>query len=81
MDALSTTNRDALFWGRDLHGFGVRVYCTGRKIYIVQARGPTGSKHAIVGPYGEIAAGEARRRATVMIDRIKRGEDPVPRKR
>ena len=78
VDALSTENRDALFWDRDLPGFGVRVYRTGRKVYIVQARGPAGSKRAVIGRHGEIRADAARREAVVMIDRIKRGEDPVP---
>ena len=79
VDALSTGNRDALYWDRDLPGFGVRVYRTGRKVYIVQARGPAGSKRAVIGRHGEIRANAARREAVVMIDRIKRGEDPVPR--
>ena len=78
VDALSTTNRDALFWDRDLQGFGLRVYRSGRKVYIVQARGPAGAKRAVVGRHGEIRADAARRRAVTMIDRIKRGEDPVP---
>ena len=78
VDALSTENRDALFWDRDLAGFGVRVYRTGRKVYIVQVRGPAGSKRAVIGRHGEIRADAARREAVVMIDRIKRGDDPVP---
>ena len=44
VDALSTENRDALHWDRDLPGFGVRVYRTGRKVCIVQARGPAGHR-------------------------------------
>ena len=47
VDALSTTDRDALFWDRDLR----------RKVYIVQARGPAGAKPAVVGRHGEIRAG------------------------
>ena len=70
---------EALHWDRDLPGFGVRVYRTGRKVYIVQARGPAGSKRAVIGRHGELRADAARREAVVMIDRIKRGEDPVPR--
>ena len=38
VDALSTKARDAMFWDRDLPGFGMRVYRTGRKVCIVQAR-------------------------------------------
>ena len=45
----------------------------------MQARGPAGSKRAVIGRHGEIRADAARREAVVMIDRIKRGEDPVPR--
>ena len=75
---MSTGNREAPYWDRDLSGFGVRVYRTGRKVYIVQARGPAGSKRAVVGRHGEIRADASRREAVVMVDRIKRGEDPLP---
>ena len=69
----------AIFSDNELAGFGIRVYRTGRKVYIVQTRGPAGSKRAIVGVHGEIRPEQARRDATGMIDRIKRGEDPVPK--
>ena len=78
VDALSSEARDAMFWDRDLPGFGVRVYRTGRKVYIVQARGPKGSRRAVVGRHGDIDVRGARRKAVVMIDRIKRGLDPAP---
>ena len=79
VDALAASGRDTLFWDRDLPGFGVRVYRTGRKVYIVQARGPAGSKRAVVGLHGKLRSEQARRQAVEMIDRIKRGEDPVPK--
>ena len=78
VDALAVDGRDAVFWDRDLPGFGVRVYRTGRKVYIVQTRGPVGPKRVTLGRHGGISADEARRLAAVVIDRIKRGEDPVP---
>ena len=78
VDALSSEARDAMFWDRDLPGFGVRVYRTGRKVYIVQARGPKGSRRAVVGRHGDVDVRGARRKAVVMIDRIKRGLDPAP---
>ena len=78
VDALSSAERDAMFWDRDLPGFGVRVYRTGRKVYIVQARGPKGSRRAVVGRHGDINVGDARRKAVAMIDRIKRGLEPLP---
>ena len=78
VDALSVEDRDAVFWDRSLPGFGIRVYPSGLKKYVVQSRGPGGSKRATLGRHGEIAAEQARRLAAEAIDRIKRGEDPVP---
>ena len=50
---------------------------TGRKIYVVQSRGPRGSKRVTLGRHGELAAEQARKQAAAVIDRIKEGEDPV----
>ena len=79
VDALAVERGEAVFWDRDLTGFGVRAYATGRKVYVVQMRGPTGSpKRATVGVHGKVAPDEARKDAAAAIDRIRRGEDPFP---
>ncbi len=79
VDALAVEKGDAVFWDRELPGFGVRVYATGRKNYVVQTRGPaSGPRRASIGRHGDISADAARREAAVVIDRIKRGEDPHP---
>ena len=78
VDALSVEGKDSVFWDRDLAGFGMRVYTTGRKVYVVQSRGPRGLKRVTIGRHGEISADQARKDAAVIIDRIKQGEDPVP---
>ncbi len=78
VDALVVGDKDAVFWDRHLPGFGVRVYTTGRKVYVVQTRGPGGPKRVTIGWHGEVSADKARKQATVIIDRIKRGEDPMP---
>ena len=78
VDALSVHDRDAVFWDRRLPGFGVRVYPSGRKVYIVQSRGPHGSRRATLGGHGPLAADQARRAAAAAIDRIKQGKDPLP---
>ena len=31
--------KDTVFWDRELTGFGVRVYPSGGKVYVAQARG------------------------------------------
>ena len=79
IDALSVERGDKVFWDRDQPGFGIRVHATGRKIYVAQARTPGGlPKRAVIGRYVEMTTGDARRKAAGIIDRIRRGEDPVP---
>ena len=75
VDALKIDGKDAVFWDRELAGFGVRVHTTGRKTYVVQSRGPGGPKRVTLGRHGELSCEEARKQAALVIDRIKRGED------
>ena len=77
VDTFKVDRKDAVFWDRELAGFGVRVHATGRKTYVVQSRGPGGLKRVTLGRHGELATDEARKQAALTIDRIKRGEEPV----
>ena len=71
--------KDTVFWDSELVGFGVRVYPSGSKYYVVQTRAGGGAaKRVTVGRHGVLTAEEARRRAALIIARIKAGEDPVP---
>ena len=70
--------RDAVFWDRDLPGFGVRVYPSGTKVYVVQCRGEGRSRRTTIGRHGAVSAEEARRRAAAIIARIKAWEEPAP---
>ncbi len=78
IDALPAAGGDAVFWDRDLPGFGIRVHPSGRKVYLVQTRGPKGSKRVSLGRHGDLAPQQARKQAAEVIDRIKRGEEPLP---
>ena len=77
VEALSV-DKDTVFWDRELTGFGVRVYPSGGKVYVAQARGPEGPKRITVGRHGVISADQARRRTALIIARVKAGEAPVP---
>ena len=77
VDALRVA-RDTVFWDRELIGFGVRAYPSGSRVYVVQARGPEGSRRLTIGRHGVIGAEEARRRAALVIARVKAGEAPAP---
>ncbi len=68
----------AVFWDRKLSGFGIRVYASGRKVYVVQVRGPGGSRRVTLGRHEDLGVEKARKQAAPAIDRIKRGEEPQP---
>ena len=78
VDGLSVHGKSAVYWDRDLPGFGVRVYRSGRKTYVVQSRGPKGSRRVTIGRHGEVTAQQARKHAAAIIGRIKAGEAPRP---
>ena len=74
---LAVSGKDAVFWDRELPGFGVRVYPTGRKVYVVRTRTEGRSKRVTVGLHGELTADQARNEAARLIARIKAGEPLV----
>ena len=76
--ALPATGRDTVHWDRDLAGFGLRVQRNGRKVYVVQSRGPAGLKRVTLGPFAGESLDKRRREAAEIIDRIKRGHEPIP---
>ena len=77
VDRLSVNGKDAVFWDRDLAGFGVRVYPSGKKVFVVQTRAFGRSKRVTLGAHGEITTEIARRDATEVISRIKKGQPAV----
>ena len=78
VDRLSADGRDTVFWDRKLPGFGLRVYPSGAKIYVVQTRAFGRSKRVTLGRHGELSPEQARKKAASVIAWIKAGESPVP---
>ena len=72
-----SVEKDTVYWDRELPGFGVRAYATGSKVYVVQTRAKGQSKRVTIGRHGVIAPEEARRRAALIISRIKSGQPAV----
>ena len=77
VDRLTVDSKDTVVWDRELPGFGVRVYPSGRKVYVVQSRSGGRSRRVTVGRHGEITPEEARKAAVKLIVRIKAGESLV----
>ncbi len=71
-------DKDTVFWDSELQGFGVRVYPSGTRMYVVQTRARGKSTRVTVGRHGVLTPEEARRRAALIVARVKAGEEPVP---
>ena len=69
--------KDTVFWDRELTGFGVRVYPSGTKVYLVQTRSGGKSRRITIGRHGVLTAEQARRKAAQFIASIKTGEEPA----
>ena len=77
VDGLRAADRDTIFWDCALAGFGVRVYPSGRKVYVVQTRAGGAPRRVTIGVHGALDAERARKRAEAVIDIIKAGGDPA----
>ena len=78
LDRVSVNGKDAIFWDRDLAGFGVRVYPSGKNVFVVQTRAFGRSKRMTLGTYPKLTPEVARENAAAVIARIKKGQPPVP---
>ena len=72
VDGLAAGDKEVTCRDGTLPGFGVRVHPSGVGVYLVQGRGPDGSKRVTVGRHGVLSAEEARQRGAGIhgFDRI-----------
>ena len=79
VDRLAVNGKDAVFWDNELLGFGVRVYPSGKKVFVVQTRAFGRSRRVSLGTHGDtgFSVDHARKKATDVIARIKDGQPPV----
>jgi len=64
-------------WDSDVAGFGLRVYPSGRKAFIVTYRVRGKQRFYTVGRYGELTVQQARSKALEVLGRSRQGEDPA----
>jgi integrase len=70
--------RELFIWDTELPGFGLRVYPSGRRIYIAQYRTKTGrQRRAVIGPHGPVTAESARSTVRNMLAEVHKGGDPA----
>ncbi|MCB1809881.1 MAG: integrase family protein [Candidatus Competibacteraceae bacterium] len=73
----SPAEGSAFYWDDDLPGFGLRVWASGTKTFIVQRRINGRDKRITIGRFGSKTAEQAKREAKTLIGNIASGRDPV----
>jgi integrase len=83
VDAASPNGPDYFLWDDELPGFGLRVFRSGRKSYVVQYKlGGRGgrTRRMSLGLHGKLTPDEARKRAAKALGRVAEGADPSAEK-
>ena len=82
VDSLLPSAGPWIAWDDKLTGFGVRVQPSGTKSFLINYRADGGGRYSpnrrlVIGRFGRMTAGEARRRAQALLGRVATGEDPA----
>ena len=76
IDSLDIRDKDYFEWDDDLSGFGIRVWPSGKKIYVAQYRAGKQTRRFKIGSHGALTVDEARKEAKAVLGDVARGEDP-----
>jgi integrase len=77
VENVKTGERELFIWDGQLDGFGVRVYPSGRRVYVAQWKAAGRTRRLVLGKYPLITAEAARRKAIEALAAVARGEDPA----
>ena len=77
VDAAAVREKDYVIWDDELPGFGLRVFTSGKRSYVIQYRARGRSRRYTIGLHGVWAPETARQEAKVQFGRVARGDDPA----
>jgi integrase len=77
VDGLGPGSPDYFVWDDELPGFGVRVWPSGRKVYVAQYRAAGRTRRFKLGVHGVLTVEEARRLAKSALGDVARGDNPA----
>jgi integrase len=81
IDAAAPAEKEYFIWCSGTPGFGIRVYPTGRKIFVAQVRVGRQTRRLGVGHYGPFTVDQARTAAQEIIRSARMGTDPQRERR
>jgi integrase len=77
VEAAPVQATDYIIWDDEISGFGVRIFASGRRGYIIQYRAQGRSRRFTIGGHGIWTPELARREAKVQLGRVARGDAPA----
>ena len=77
VDAVAPQSKGHVVWDDEFPGFGLRVYPSGKRSYIVQYRSRGRSRRYTIGLHGLWTPETARREAKALLGRAAHGGDPA----
>ncbi len=77
VDAAEIDGRDYFLWDDELPGFGLRVFASGKRSYLIQYRAAGRTRRYTIGLHGVWTPETARQEAKIQLGRIARGDNPA----
>ena len=77
VDAATSNGRDYFIWDDELPGFGLRIFASGKRSYLIQYRAAGRTRRYTIGLHGVWTPETARQEAKIQLGRIAGGDNPA----
>jgi integrase len=77
VEAAEPQSRDYVVWDDELPGFGLRVFVSGKRSYLIQYRSAGRSRRYTIGLHGVWTPEHARKEARIQLGRVAQGDNPA----
>ena len=77
VDASEIRDKDYVIWDDELPGFGLRVFASGKRSYVIQYRALGRSRRYTIGLHGVWTPETARQEAKIQFGRVAQGDNPA----
>ncbi|WP_315825593.1 MULTISPECIES: tyrosine-type recombinase/integrase [unclassified Bradyrhizobium] len=77
VDSAEAQGKDYVIWDDELPGFGLRVFKSGKRSYLIQYRSAGRSRRYTIGVHGVWTPELARKEAKIQLGRVAQGDNPA----
>ena len=81
VEAAEIKKSDYFIWDDELPGFGLRVFLSGKRSYLVQYRANGRTRRFTIGPHGVWTPETARKEGRILLGKIAEGANPAEERR